>query len=290
MRIADLYAAGRPVLSFEFFPPKSEAGARNLYETIADLKRFDPGFVSVTWGAGGSSRDPTLELVEEIQNAIGILSMAHLTCIGAYPAELSAILDRLERAGLRNVLALRGDPPRQPLPDWDSSRGFRYAAELVSFVRTHGGFCVGGACYPETHPEAPNPETDLHHLVDKVACGAEFLISQLFFDNRDFFAFVRRARAAGIRVPIVPGIMPVSSAANATRMASLCRARIPEALGRALAACGEDPKRTLACGVAWATRQCRQLLAQGVPGLHFYTLNRSPATREVVQGLAAALA
>ena len=286
MRISDLYTRDRPVLSFEFFPPKSAAGSRSLYKTIADLKRLDPGFVSVTWGAGGSTREHTLELVAEIQNSIGIPAMAHLTCIGTRPGEFTTILDRLEREGLRNVLALRGDPPREPPANWDPGLGFRYAAELVRFVRARGGFCVGGACYPETHPEAPNPETDLRHLVDKVERGAEFLITQLFFDNRDFFAFVRRARAAGIRVPIVPGIMPISSAANAARMASLCKARIPEPLARELVACGDDPERTLACGVAWAAKQCRQLLAQGVPGLHFYTLNRSPATREVVRALA----
>ncbi len=285
MRIADMYRRGSPVVSFEFFPPKTETGYAALFRTIADLKRLDPSFVSVTWGAGGSTRRRTIELVTRIQQEIGITAMAHFTCVGSTAEDLAESLDRMEQAAVENVLALRGDPPRdqtrfQPVPG-----GFSYANELVAFIKSRWGFCVGGACYPETHPEAPSPEEDLRSLVRKVQSGAEFLITQLFFDNRDFFAFRERARSAGIQVPIVPGIMPVTSHANIKRMASLCGARIPDALEDRLAAAGDDPDRTLEVGIAWATRQCRELWADGVPGFHFYTLNKSPATRRVYESL-----
>ncbi len=285
MRIVELYRRETPTFSFEFFPPKTEAGYRTLYRTIADLKELAPGFVSVTWGAGGSTRKRTLDLVAEIQTSLGIPAVAHLTCIGMTRAEFGEILDALQEAGLGNVLALRGDAPRDQPNYHPPADGFRYASELTAFIRAHGGFCIGGACYPETHPEAPDAETDLARLVQKVESGAEFLITQLFFDNADFFAFEARARAAGIDVPIIPGIMPVTSAANVARMASLCGAKIPEALGRALAGAAEDPQHTLMIGVEWATAQCRELVARGAPGIHFYTLNRSPATRLVVRNL-----
>jgi methylenetetrahydrofolate reductase (NADPH) len=285
MRIAELYAERAPVVSFEFFPPKTEAGYSALYRTIAELKRLDPGFVSVTWGAGGSTRRRTVDLVTQIQREVGVTAMAHMTCVGSPREHLEETLEHLEREGLENVLALRGDPPRgqerfEPVPG-----GFGYACDLTAFIRSRFAFCVGGACYPETHPEAPSPETDLANLVCKVESGAEFLITQLFFESDAFFAFEMRARAAGIRVPIVPGIMPVTSAANVRRMASLCGARIPEELEERLAAAGDDPGRTLEVGVRWATAQCRELLARGVPGIHFYTLNKSPAARRVYENL-----
>ncbi|MEB2345985.1 MAG: methylenetetrahydrofolate reductase [NAD(P)H] [Deltaproteobacteria bacterium] len=285
MRISELYRRGGPVVSFEFFPPKTEAGYDSLYRTIADLKRLGPGFVSVTWGAGGSTRRRTAELVVQIQRELGLTAMAHMTCVGSPAEELAETLDALAREGIENLLALRGDPPRdqpdfRPVPG-----GFAYADELLRFVRSRWGFCLGGACYPETHPEAASPEADLANLVRKVHAGAEFLITQLFFDPADYFAFVARARAAGIEVPIVPGIMPVISAHNARRMASLNGAAIPPALEARLAAAGEDEAATLEVGVAWATEQCRTLLEHGVPGLHFYTLNRSPAARRVYENL-----
>jgi methylenetetrahydrofolate reductase (NADPH) len=282
MRIADLFQAVTPVFSFEFFPPRSEEGYASLSRTIAELKRLDPAFVSVTWGAGGSTRTKTVELVVQIQREIGLTAMAHLSCIGSARAELSATLERLEREGIENVLALGGDRPAgyQAPPD-----GFLFANELAGFIRAHFPFCVGGACYPETHPAAPSPAADLANLVRKVRAGCDFLITQLFFDNRDYFAFVPRARAAGISVPIVPGIMPVTSAANIRRMTALCGARIPPALGAELDRCGEDDRSTLRAGVRWAREQCRELLERGAPGIHFYTLNRSPATREILAGL-----
>jgi methylenetetrahydrofolate reductase (NADPH) len=285
MRISELYARGRPVVSFEFFPPKTDAGYQSLYRTIAELKRLDPGFVSVTWGAGGSTRAKTVDLVVQIQRELGIPAMAHMTCVGSPREQLAETLARLVREGLRNVLALRGDPPRdaahfEPVPG-----GLAYASELVALIRERFDLCVGGACYPEKHPEAASAEADLAHLVRKVEAGAEFLITQLFFDPADYFAFVARARAAGIGVPIVPGIMPVTSAANARRMAQLCGSRIPDELEAALARAGDDEQATLDAGVAWATRQCRELLERGAPGLHFYTLNKSPAARRVHESL-----
>lgn len=285
MRISELYRRGDPVVSFEFFPPKTEAGYDALYRTIAELKRLGPGFVSVTWGAGGSTRRRTAELVVQIQHELGLTAMAHMTCVGSPREKLAETLDALAGAGLENLLALRGDPPRdqpdfRPVPG-----GFAHADELVGFVRSRWGFCVGAACYPEKHPEAESPEADLAHLVGKVRAGAEFLITQLFFDPDHYFAFVARARAAGVAVPIVPGIMPVVSAHNARRMAGLCGAGIPPALEARLAAAGDDEGATLEVGVEWATEQCRTLLAGGAPGLHFYTLNRSPAARRVHEHL-----
>jgi methylenetetrahydrofolate reductase (NADPH) len=285
VRISDLYRRGEPVVSFEFFPPKSDAGYGSLYRTIADLKQLGPGFVSVTWGAGGSTRRRTAELVVQIQRELGLTAMAHMTCVGSPAEELAETLDALAGQGLENVLALRGDPPKDQ-PDFrPAPGGFANADALVAFVRSRWGFCIGGACYPETHPEAESADADLAHLVGKVRAGAEFLITQLFFDPAHYFAFVERARAAGIDVPIVPGIMPVISAHNARRMATLCGAGIPPALEARLATAGDDEAATLEVGVEWATEQCRTLLAGGAPGLHFYTLNRSPAARRVHENL-----
>jgi len=287
MRIADLYARGEPVVSFEFFPPKTDAGYESLAHTIADLKQLAPGFVSVTWGAGGSTRRKTVDLVVSIQRDIGLTAMAHMTCVGAARAELAGTLAHLAHEGLENVLALRGDPPKGAASFEAVAGGFSHANELVAFIRASTSLCVGGACYPEKHPEAPSAEVDLANLVRKVRAGAEFLITQLFFDPDDYTAFVARARAAGIAVPIVPGIMPVVSAANARRMAQLTGAQIPHALEAELARTGEDDDATQEVGIAWATDQCRRLLAGGVPGLHFYTLNRSPAARRVFENLSA---
>jgi methylenetetrahydrofolate reductase (NADPH) len=281
MRIAEGFGRGRPVVSFEFFPPRTEEGFRSLYRTIGELKRLDPGFVSVTWGAGGSTRRQTVELVARIQQEIGITAMAHLTCVGSTSDELAQILDRLTAAGIENLLALGGDPPRDQPHYQPASGGFTYACELVDFVRSRWEFCLGGACYPETHPRAESAEADLGHLVRKVAAGVDFLVTQLFFDNADYFAFVERARAAGITVPIVPGIMPVVSRQNIGRITALSGARIPSELAARLERAEDDPSRTLEVGVAWATSQCRELLDRGAPGLHFYTLNQSPATRRI---------
>jgi methylenetetrahydrofolate reductase (NADPH) len=285
MRVADCFGRGRPVISFEFFPPQTDAGFAALYRTVRELKRLDPSYVSVTYGAGGSTRRKTIDIVSRIQREIGITAMAHLTCVCAQRDELSAVLDRLRNEGIENVLALSGDPPRDR-PDHDRSQdAFRWASELAAFVRSGWDFCLAGGCYPETHPDAVSPEQDLRNLKRKVDAGVEVLISQLFFDNEDFFAFVERARAIGIAVPIVPGIMPVVSAANVRRIAALSRARIPAELDAELAGVEGDDARTLEVGIEWATLQCRELLARGAPGIHFYTLNRSPATRRIHESL-----
>jgi len=282
MRISDGFGRGRPLISFEFFPPKTEAGFESLFRAIAELKELSPAYVSVTWGAGGSTRRKTVELTARIQDEIGITAMSHLTCVGSGVAELVSTLEQLRRLGIENVLALGGDLPPEYVAPPDA---LTYANELVSLVRSRFEFCVGAACYPETHLRAKSPEADLAMLVQKVRAGVDFLITQLFFDNADYFAFVERARAAGIATPIVPGIMPVVSAASIRRITALCGARIPAELERAFEQAGEDDARTQAVGIEWATEQCRELLASGVPGIHFYTLNRSPATRQIHQRL-----
>jgi methylenetetrahydrofolate reductase (NADPH) len=283
MRIADLYRAGLgPVFSFEFFPPKTPAGWRTLYRTIADLAELRPAFVSVTSHARGENRSQTALLTTRIQNELGITAMAHITCTGQTQAELAATLDQLKRAGIANVMALRGDAPKDQ-PDWRPvPDGFRYANELASFVRERGAFCIGGGCYPEVHPEAASAEADLANLMRKLAAGAEFLITQLFLNNAHYFAFVARARAAGVTVPIVPGIMPIVSLANLRgALRNAPNSEVPRELERALADADADKDRALDVGVEWATLQCRELLARGAPGVHFYTLNQSPATRRV---------
>jgi methylenetetrahydrofolate reductase (NADPH) len=282
MRISELYGRERPVYSFEFFPPRTDEGFAALYRTVAELKRLDPDFVSVTWGAGGSTRRKTVEIVIRIQQDIGVTAMAHLSCIGSTPEQLGETLDRLATAGIENVLALGGDRP----PSYRPPPGaFTYANELAGFIRSRWDFCLGGACYPETHPAAPSPEADLANLVRKLDAGVDFLITQLFFDNADYFAFVKRAREAGVEVPIVPGIMPIISAASIKRITSLCGARIPAELERALSDVEHDDALTMHVGVEWATLQCRELLARGAPGIHFYTLNKSPATRSIFKSL-----
>src|SRR5262245_30822831 len=285
MRIAERFASGRPVFSFEFFPPRTDQGYELLYRTIEELKRLNPDFVSVTWGAGGSTRRKTVELVVRIQQELGVTAMAHLSCIGSSAAQLADTLDHLQQAGIENVLALGGDRPPDYAPP---PGGFQFANELVGFIRGGWDFNLGAACYPETHKEAPSPEVDLQNLVRKVNAGVDFLITQLFFDNRDYFEFVPRARAGGIEVPIVPGIMPIISAANIRRMAALSGAKIPAELARGLADVEHDDGLTMDVGVEWATLQCRELLDRGVPGIHFYTLNKSPASRRIFERLTGA--
>jgi methylenetetrahydrofolate reductase (NADPH) len=282
MRIADRYGRGRPVFSFEFFPPKTDQGFTALYHTVEDLKLLNPDFVSVTWGAGGSTRRKTVEIVIKIQQEIGLTTMAHLSCIGSSPDQLGETLDRLARGGIENVLALGGDRPA----DYDPPPGaFDHANELAGFIRSRWSFCVGGACYPETHPAAPSPEVDLANLECKVDAGVDFLITQLFFDNADYFDFVERARAAGIEVPIVPGIMPIINVRSIRRMTALSGATLPSQLQTQLETVVDDDAATREVGVAWATRQCRELLEHGVPGIHFYTLNKSTASRAIFERL-----
>jgi methylenetetrahydrofolate reductase (NADPH) len=279
MRIRALLSTGQPSISFEFFPPKSDEGAEKLKRTIGSLRELHPTYVSVTYGAGGSTRRKTVEIVTHIQEEYGILPMAHLTCLGASRVEIHDVLRRLEDAGVENVLALRGDPPRGAEEFEPHPEGFRYGNELAAYIREHFNFCLGGACYPETHPEAPDSETDLANLKRKVEAGCEFLITQLFFDNQFYFDFVARCRAIGIGVPIIPGIMPITNVAQIERFTKMCGATIPQGLWDELQLLKDDPNAVLSLGVAHATAQCLELLHRGAPGIHFYTLNKSPATR-----------
>lgn len=296
MNIVDLYRNGDPVMSFEFFPPKTERGYQSLFETIRDLGELSPGFVSVTMGAGGSTRNQTVDLVIRIERELGLTAMAHLPCLGSESSEIAQILDDLTAGGIQNVLALRGDPPRDAADFRHPDSGFDYANELTAFIAERGGFTIGGGCHPEMHPEAESPEVDLAQLKKKVEAGSQFLISQLFFDNTKFFDFVERARAAGIQVPIVPGIMPITSVSGIRRMASLGGGTIPAELNATLSlnenggnGTGTGTNNTndaiLEIGIEWATLQCRELIEGGVPGIHFYTLNRSSATRRIHHAL-----
>ncbi len=287
MRIRDLFGKGKPVFSFEFFPPKDDAGTEALVRVITeDLKPLGPSFVSVTYGAGGSTRDRTLALVGRIKRDLGIEAMAHLTCVGASQKEISAVLDRLDAMGIENVLALRGDPPQGETAFRPVDGGFSHASELAAFVRANWLFCIGGACYPEGHPEVRGDlAKGIEHLKWKVAAGAEFLITQLFFDAQEYRSFVALAWAAGIRVPILPGIMPVTNLAQVKRFTSMCGAHIPEDLLARLEEADGDPEAVARVGIAHATAQCRTLLALGAPGIHFYTLNKSAATREIFRSL-----
>jgi methylenetetrahydrofolate reductase (NADPH) len=286
MRIASLLGRAKPVFSFEFFPPKTEAGNRALLHTLTELRPLAPDFVSVTYGAGGSTRDRTVELVGYIQKDLGIEAMAHLTCVGASKQELSSVLDRLEAAGISNVIALRGDPPVGEDGFSPHPEGLSYANQLVTLIREQQRpFCVAAACYPESHLEAASVEDDMERLRVKVKAGVDFLITQLFFDNEVYFDFVRRARAAGIDVPIVAGIMPITDLSQIERFTRRCGATIPEKLHRELEPWRDDPARVEAFSIEYATRQCRELIDAGVPGIHFYTLNKSRATRDILTAL-----
>jgi methylenetetrahydrofolate reductase (NADPH) len=286
MRISELLDAGGPVFSFEFSPPKTAAAEEALFRTIDRLRPLHPAYVSVTYGAGGSTRDKTIDLVCRIKHDVGIEAMAHLTCVGATQHELADILVRLRDGGIDNVLALRGDPPRDQPNFVRPVNGFGYASELVQFIRARGfPFCVGSACYPEGHPESASRDDDVEHLILKVDAGLEFLITQLFFDNADYFTFLERARGRGVGVPIVPGIMPITNVAQIERLATLCAARIPAALKARLDAVRDDDAAVQRIGVEHATQQCRELLARGAPGIHFFTLNQSPATRAILERL-----
>lgn len=285
MKIVDKLSSPEPSFSFEFFPPRDEAGRDALFETVAHLKPYRPTFVSVTYGAGGSTRKLTVDLVCRIQRETGIESMAHLTCVGATREDIAQVLDQLRDGGIDNVLALRGDPPKGVDHFVVTEGGFSHASELVEFIHERYRFTVAAACYPEKHPEAPDAATDLANLKRKVEAGAEFLVSQLFFDEHDFFDFVARARGVGIACPIIAGIMPVTNLKQIKRFTAMCGARIPEALLHRLESCDGDAETVKQIGVEHAIRQCRALLDGGAAGIHFYTLNRSPATVQILEAL-----
>jgi methylenetetrahydrofolate reductase (NADPH) len=283
MRVIDILRGGKRTVSFEFFPPKTDDGFEELFRTIKALTPLAPDYVSVTYGAGGSTRAKTVELVKRIKHEVGIEPMAHLTCVGSTQDEIGAILDDLDAGGIENVLPLRGDPPRGETTFRPVEGGFRYANELVSYIRPKYSFCLGGACYPERHPEAPSPEVDLENLKRKVEAGVDFLITNLFFDNQDFYRFRDRAAAAGIDKPLVAGIMPIRNVKQIMRITEMCGASLPAALQNKIEAVEDDPEAVAQVGVTHAARQCEDLLAHGVAGIHFYTLNRSTATRAIFQ-------
>ncbi len=281
--IPDIYArAGRPVYSFEFFLPKAPDDLDSFVASVRELKSLHPDFVTLTYGAGGSARSRTVEAAGRLQRETGLTTACHLTCVGHSRAELSSILDRLQGLGVSHLVALRGDPPKDcslPLGE------LKHADELVRLARAHGGFRLGVAAYPEKHPESASADDDLARFAGKMRAGADWAITQLFFDPADYFAFVARARAAGVTAPIVPGVMPATGYAQLKRFTALCGARVPDELDARLAAVQHDPARLADEGVAWAARQCRALLDGGAPGVHFYTLNRSDATARVLAAL-----
>ena len=287
MDIAQQLASRRPFFSLEFFPPKDDAGREQLFATVASLDALAPAFVSITYGAGGSTRARTVDLAKQIAERTGITVLAHVTAYGQSRTELRSLFDELSRSGIKNVLALRGDPPRNGGTEVGE---FPYARDLVAFLERSYDFCIGAACYPETHIEAVSPEADLAHLVAKVAAGARFLITQLFFDNEKYFSFVERARAAGISVPILPGIMPITNYDQIARFTKMCGASFPPKLVAELEKQREHPKAIEDLGVAYAAVQAMELLRGGAPGVHFYTLNRSPAARAIGSALLAASA
>ena len=295
MHIRDILDDPRPSMSFEFFPPRQESAWEGLYQTIRELEPLGPSFVSVTYGAGGSTREMTHDLVVRIKETTAIPPVPHLTCVGHSRDEVRAILERYAAAGVSNILALRGDPP-QDQPNYDWSQGdFKHAADLVAFIREFNesgahpekrGFGIGVAGFPEGHPDTPNRMAELDHLKAKVDEGADYICTQLFFDNHDFLDFRDRCRLSGIDIPIIAGLMPVTSVSGMKRMAELAAgARYPAKLMRALERANGDSEAVSRIGIHYAAEQCANLLDNQVEGIHFYTLNKSLATREIYHSL-----
>jgi methylenetetrahydrofolate reductase (NADPH) len=285
MKISDILARTRPSFSVEFFPPKDQEGMERLFETVGKLRPYAPSFVSVTYGAGGSTRRLTVDLVQRIKREAGLETMAHLTCVGATRHEIAEVLDQLVTSGIDNVIALRGDPPRGETRFVTPEGGFSHASELIGFIRARYGFCVAAACYPEKHVEALSLEADLDRVKEKVDLGADVLITQLFFDPEVYFSFVAKARARGITVPIVAGVMPITNLSQIKRITAMSGASLPPALLSRLEGVGADAEAVRRIGVEHATAQCQALIAGGAPGIHFYTLNRSRATVDILERL-----
>ena len=286
--LSELFAQRRPLRSIEFFPPKDDAGIEALRQTAAALKSISPDFVSVTYGAGGSTRQRTSQVSGLLKADFGFTVMPHLTCVGHSRAELNEIADRIHRDGFRNIMALRGDPPKGSADFTPAAEGLRYASELISLLKArHPDFCLGAAGYPEKHPEALTAGADLDNLKRKVDAGAAFVTTQLFFDNAAYYRFVDCCRRAGITVPIVPGLMPVLSLKQIQRFTSMCGASLPPTLVRRLEAAGEAPEILEAVGIDWALGQIRDLVACGAPGYHLYILNRAKSALALAAGLAA---
>ena len=286
MRIPAMYTRPEPTISFEFFPPKNDEAEEALFrETVPGLKRLNPAFISVTYGAGGGTRERSFRIVDRLRKQHGIEAVAHLTCVGATRADSAAILDEAQALGIENILALRGDPPRGQAAFTPTEGGFRYAVDLIRFIRERDGFSVGAAGYPEGHFECPDKYLDWDRSAQKVEAGAEYIITQLFYNFDDFLAYedyLRHKRQ--VKVPIVPGILPFLNAAQIKRFTSLCGSNLPDAVVRRMEALGDD-ESVRRLGVEVCTDLCRRLLDHGVPGIHFYCLNRVPSCTEVLQNL-----
>lgn len=286
MRLPELFAERKLVLSFEVFPPKQPLGFEALYRAVEDLSRFDPGFISVTYGAGGSTRAQTLEIVAEIKNRFGLFTTSHFTLVGCTVEDIHAYLRRARVAGASNIMALRGDPPKGESSFRRTEGGLSYASELVAVIRDHfPEFGIGVAGYPEKHIEAPSMDEDLAHLKRKVDAGADAVFTQLFYRNEDFFRFRDRCDAMGVSVPVVPGLLPVLNLAQVKRITSLCGSTLPPLLLHRLESCGEDAAAQVQVGIEHCTDQCAELLREGVPGIHFYVLNRSDATCRILDNV-----
>jgi methylenetetrahydrofolate reductase (NADPH) len=288
MKIRDILKTTRPTISFEFFPPKNDEAMATLLETLSHLRELRPSFTSCTYGAAGSTRARTLEVTLKIKEQFGLEAMAHFTCVGQRLDDVDGALENFAKHGIENVLALRGDRPAglpEPAEGWFPD--FNNAVNLIRHIRKQFGdrFSLGCAGYPEKHPEAPDFDTDLRRLREKVDAGADFIITQLFFDNASFFRFVKRCRKIGIAVPIIAGIMPVTNVAQIKKFTAMCGAVIPKKMLAGLNPIAGNPDAVVQYGVDWATRQCKELLAANVDGLHFYTLNKSKATRRIVENL-----
>jgi methylenetetrahydrofolate reductase (NADPH) len=286
--ISELFAQGRPLRSLEFFPPKDEAGVEALRQTAAALQQIEPDFVSVTYGAGGSTRERTAEVSALLKDEFGFTVMPHLTAVNHTRADVAAVAQAHYELGIRNIMALRGDLPGGSPAATTFKDELRFGSDVVALLKDlHPDFCLGVAGYPEKHPEAPSFEADLVNLRRKVDAGASFVTTQLFFDNEDYYRFVDRCRAAGIVVPIVPGVMPVLSLRQATRITGMCGASLPDRLVRRLEAAGDQPEIIEALGIDWALNQIRDLVARGAPGYHLYILNRARSALTLAAGLAA---
>jgi methylenetetrahydrofolate reductase (NADH) len=285
VKLADLYARPELTLSVEFFPPKTDKGEENLFSEIEIIKRLNPAFCSVTYGAGGSTREKTVELVDRIHRKCGLEVMCHLTVVGQSKDEARSILKKLKEKGIENMIALGGDPP-QGMVDWKPHPdGFHHAVELVREAAAFGGFSIAVAGFPEVHPRAESRASDLKYLKEKVDAGAVAIITQLFFDNEEYYRYVEDVRKLGVRVPIVPGVLPILSASQIRRFTSLCCAKIPAQLERELIKVENDDEGAVQLGIDYATRQCEGLIKFGVPGLHFYSLNKSYSLQAICKNL-----